>query len=153
MKGKKLTQNRSGKVNQKKATTLENTSISPDDPLLVQKKLRDLHRAQIEKNLRSNSELQKKIDALDKIISSVESNSGGPVVSTDPGGPWGGHDNIICEPNITEIAPGKFSCLFVDQWPEADAKGTMKCASAVSDDGSARVCAAGTAQSAFNQVP
>lgn len=86
MKGKKLTQNRSGKVNQKKATTLENTSISPDDPLLVQKKLRDLYRAQIEKNLRSNSELQKKIDALDKIISSVESNSGGPEVSTDPGG-------------------------------------------------------------------
>lgn len=237
MSGKKLTQNRPGRGNQKKAAAIENASISPDDPLLVQKKLRDLYRAQIEKNLRDNTDLQKQIDALDKIISSVESSSANPSVSTSPsvqndvanktsvavnndsipgtipairtvngnsttltcpdgymshtpGGVRGdttvcvprpstassrtntpgnmpvpptksatgslscqpgytlssrmgsGYDNIICEPNITEIAPGKFSCLFVDQWPEADANGVMKCVSTISDNGSTRICSA-----------
>lgn len=237
MSGKKLIQNRPGKGNQKKAAAIENASISPDDPLLVQKKLRDLYQAQIEKNLRDNTDLQKQIDALDKIITSVESDAGKtevavapaaqtevvnktsvavnndsipgtiPAIRTEngnsttltcpdgymshtPGGTRGnttvcvprpstassrtntpgnmpippaksatgslscpagytlssrmgaGYDNIICEPNITEIAPGKFSCLFVDQWPEADANGIMKCVSSISDDGSTRICGA-----------
>jgi len=50
------------------------------------------------------------------------------------------YQTIMCTPRITEIAPGKYSCLFGEEWPELDANGKMNCVGAVNKNGSARVC-------------
>ncbi len=47
---------------------------------------------------------------------------------------------IMCTPRITEIAPGKYSCLESSEWPEVDANGKMNCVGTVNKNGSVRVC-------------
>ncbi len=60
--------------------------------------------------------------------------------------PNDGYRTIMCTPRITEIAPGKFSCLFGEEWPEADANGKMNCVGSQNKDNSVRVCLGDTAE-------
>lgn len=58
--------------------------------------------------------------------------------------------SIMCEPNITEVSPGVFSCLYVDEVPVPDGKtGLMKCVSPYSNTNTSGTkptlsCAGGT---------